>query len=292
VAFRIPDRTLIPEGIAYDPKDDAFYVGSLHKNAIFRIERPGRVARFAPKGADSLWSVAGIEIDPQRRHLWAATAGGPAAGSTALVQYDLETGARLARFAAEPKRGEKRFFNDIAITAGGDVYVTDSDEGSVYRVTAKDRTLEPFAAAGQLVYPNGIALSSDGRALFVADAKAGLSRIEIATGKVEPLGRPAGVCLFGIDGLSRHGRSLIGVVNSAGAERIVRFRLDPSETSVVGSETLDARNPRFQIPTTGAVARDGYYFIANSHLDRLAEDGRIKAGSKLEEVLILRIALD
>lgn len=38
IAFRISEKDLIPEGIAYDPATASFFVSSIFKNKIIRIE--------------------------------------------------------------------------------------------------------------------------------------------------------------------------------------------------------------------------------------------------------------
>ena len=38
IAFRITEKDLIPEGIAYDATSKSFFVSSIHKNKILRID--------------------------------------------------------------------------------------------------------------------------------------------------------------------------------------------------------------------------------------------------------------
>jgi hypothetical protein len=54
---------------------------------------------------------------------------------------------------------------------------------------------------------------------------------------------------------------------------------------------LVANHPQFNIPTTGTIAGDWFYFIANSQLLNF-EKGKIIDPSKLEEVLIMRVKLN
>ncbi len=55
-------------------------------------------------------------------------------------------------------------------------------------------------------------------------------------------------------------------------------------------EVLERRNPRFEIPATGTVARDEFYYIAISQLRNL-KDGKILSREKLRPVQILKVRL-
>ena len=58
VAFTIPEKDLIPEGIAYDPVGGRFYIGSLHKAKIVSLDRDGRSRDFKREREDGLFGVS------------------------------------------------------------------------------------------------------------------------------------------------------------------------------------------------------------------------------------------
>ena len=60
---------------------------------------------------------------------------------------------------------------------------------------------------------------------------------------------------------------------------------------VVRAETIEANNPHFDISTTGEIAGDTYYYIANSQLTRVNEDGTLFPLDKLNEIYILKAKL-
>src|SRR5262249_39919431 len=165
--------------------------------------------------------------------------------------------------------GGKHLFNDLALSNGGDVYLTDSEEGSVYRLRPGGDSVERLLPAASFVYPNGIALSDEGRMLYIAHAT-GIAVPHPSTGTLFPLSAPDGVSLAGIDGLSFWRGALIGVQNGMRPHRVVLFTLAPSLDRVVSARVLERGNPLFDIPTTGAVAGDAYYFMANTQLRALA----------------------
>lgn len=296
VAFRITEKDLIPEGIAHDPETGAYFVGSIHKRKIVRVDKAGKASDFTASGQDGLQEVLGLKVDPAARTLWACSVSGSAPGdqnvTSSLFRYDLKTGKLLGRYDLP---GKPRLCNDIALGRDGEVFLTDSNGGTVFRLrrqagekTGEDR-LETFVGPGTFIYPNGIAASPDLRKLFVADFKNGLSIVDAATGQVRPLLHPERVQVGGIDGLYFHRGSLLAVQNSAGAERIVRFRLNAALDAIEGEEVLESRNSLFAIPTTGVPVGGALFVIANSQLDRLDGKGDLKPGSDSKEVVILEI---
>jgi hypothetical protein len=294
VAFRIPEKELIPEGIAHDPETGAFYVGSINRRKIVRIDKAGKASDFTTSGQDGLWDVLGLRIDPAARTLWACSGAGPSSGeldgTSSLFRYDLATGKLLGRHDLP---GKPRLCNDIAL-GKDEVFFTDSKGGMLHRLRRQgnDYRLETFVGPGTFIYPNGVAISPDFGKLFVADFKKGLSIVDVASGQVRPLPHPERVHVAGIDGLYFHRGSLVAVQNSAGTERIVRFRLNAALDAIESEEVLESRNPLFDIPTTGVLVGGTLNVIVNSQLDSLDEQGRLKTGGVLTEPVILEIPVD
>ena len=293
VAFRVPEKDLIPEGIAHDPRTGSFFLGSTYKRKIVRIDKAGKTTDFS-KQEDGLWDVLGMKVDPARRILWVCSAAGASAGeqdgSSGLFRYDLVTGRLVSRHLL-PGKPQPHLLNDVALGRNGEVFVTDSKGGGLYRLRPGQEQLEVFLEPGTLIYPNGIALSPDEKKLFVADFAKGLSIVDVASRQVRPLPHPERANVAGIDGLYLHGGSLVAVQNSAGTERIVRFRLRPGLDAIESEEILESRNPLFVIPTTGTLAGGSLVYIANSQLESLDDQGRLKPGAKLAEPVILTLPL-
>jgi hypothetical protein len=61
VAFRVAERDLIPEGVAYDPSDGVFFISSVHKRMIVRVA-PGAAAERFSGPDDGLWAVLGMKV--------------------------------------------------------------------------------------------------------------------------------------------------------------------------------------------------------------------------------------
>lgn len=293
-AFTIAERDLIPEGVAYDPVRRLFFVGSIHKRKIVSVSERGEVRDFAAEGQDGLWGVLGMGVDAKRRLLWVNSAAGAESGgvkgTSGVFKYDLNTG-RLVRKYVLTNKPREHLLNDLAINSRGDVFVTDSETGAIYLISREKDKLEVFVEPGRFIYPNGITLSADEGRLYVADFANELSAIGVRSRAVARLPRPENLAVFGIDGLYFHRGSLVAVQNALGPGRVVRIVLSAAGDRVEGVQVIEAFNPLFQIPTTGALVGDEFYYIANSQLRSLNDRGEITSPGALREVVILKAKL-
>jgi hypothetical protein len=296
-AFVLSDPELLPEGIAHDPTDGTFYVGSIRKRKIVAVDSSGAARDFVPEGRDGFLAVLGLKVDAGRRHLWAATFASPnmkgyspdKKGTAGLFQVDLASGA-LVKHVTLSEPGKVHLLNDLAVSAAGDVFVTDSEAGGVWTLRAGADRLEPLLPAGSFIYPNGIALSADGARLFIAHAR-GIAIVSPASRAVSALGAPAGVTTAGIDGLALHGRSLVVVQNGLGRARITQYYLNEALDRVEREEILESGNPLFEgIPTTGVVAQGALHYIANSGLLTF-DQGQLAPGAVPRPAEVLKIPL-
>lgn len=253
-------RDLVPEGIAYDPVDDVFYLSSIHLRKVVRVDRTGAARDFVAEGQDGMLSSLGMKVDARRRLLWVISTGTPEMrGSTAddqkrslLAAYDLRDGRLVKKIEATPA-----LLNDLTLLSDESLFATDMGRQKVVRLAPGANALEDWA--DDFGFPNGIAVSEDERFLYVADFRRGLTRLTIADRTRQAVETRA--ILSGIDGLSAHGGKLIGIQNAVGAPRVIR--IDPESGAV---EVLESKNALFELPLTGAVVGDEYWFIANPGL--------------------------
>jgi len=293
VAFTIPERDLIPEGIAYDPTSGRFFVGSVQKRKIVVVAPGGAVSDFVPSGRDGLGWVIGTRVDSARRLLWAAcvfhirSREGADEARSALAAYDLGTARLASRILLD---SGDHLLNDLVVTRTGDIYVTDSQASEVYHLAPGGTRLERIVDSTRIFRPNGIALSPDESRLFVA-AWPSIVVVDPRSGAVRPLRHAASVVTGGIDGLYFHQGSLIGVQNDVHPGRVVRYRLTADLDSIEREDVLESYNPRFEQPTTGAIAGDGFYLLANPQLAKQRDDGTTVPLDQLNPVVILRVPL-
>ena len=294
LAFTIPEPDLIPEGMAYDPASGRFFVGSIQKQKIVAIARGGAVTDFVASARDGLMFPLGLRVDAARGLLWAACTfqvASPDEGSaqrSGVAAYELASG-RLARRVLLDAPDHQP--NDLVVTKTGDVYVTDTRSNEVYRLAAGGTRLERVLDGTQIQRPNGIALSPDESRVFIA-AWPSIVAMDLRTNKVTALRHPTRIVTGGIDGLYFHNGSLVGVQNDVHPGRVVRYELSPDLQTVERVQVLESYNPRFEIPTTGAIADGSFYYMANTQLAKAGTPGKLLVPvSELKPIAILRTVL-
>jgi len=303
LAFMLPETDLIPEGIAYDPVDDAFFLSSLHKRKIVRVRvrgnRPAIVEDFTSEGQDGLYSTLGMKVDAERRILWVCSSAesfmsaysDADAGKAALFKYDLNTRRLIRKYEIGPN--PRHLLNDLALNAEGDVFITDIASGEIFTVLHDKDVLEVFIPAGRFTAPNGIAISSEGGKLFISDMPFGVYAVDVKTKFSARLPQNVGISPSGSDGLYFYKNSLIGIVNivSERAGRVARFYLDESAESITRGAVLDCNHPVYQWPTTGVVVGDSLFYIANSQYGSFDNEHRTFPRSKLRKVVVMKLKL-
>jgi hypothetical protein len=271
-AFRVPEKGLLAEGIAFDPVEPAFYIGSVRRRKIVKLVAGQAPVDFVSSHLE-VDAVGGLRIDVRRRRLWAVSSADSRMdgfaendrGRNALLEFELAT-RKLVGLYRLTSSGEHSL-NDVALDAKGRPFVTDTASGQIYTLAADGRSLEPLFDIPPFLYPNGITFDDEGRWMFVGDAT-GVVRVDVATRKTLRLLQPQGMTLLFFDGLyfvrSDAGPRLVGVQIVAGPGRVVSAALNPALDAVVRTEILESNHPAFDAPTTGAVVGSRFFFIANS----------------------------
>ena len=252
----ISDSAVTPENLT-SSKDGTVYFGSTSKGTIYRAA-PG-AARAEPwilASATGLTNVLGVLADDKTNTLWVCQnatggrGGAPVVGETALRSFDLKSGAPKGKYPFPPNAG---ICNDIAVSADGAAYVSESFRGRIHRLRPGATELEVWVTDPQLDVIDGLTFLADGalyannftsgrlyRVAVNADATAG-AVVPIETSL--PLVRPDGLRTAGPRTLIQaegQGRVTEMTINGNRAEvRVVRDSL-PGATGVtiVGSSAL------------------------------------------------------
>jgi SMP-30/Gluconolactonase/LRE-like region len=284
-AFTFDDRMLIPEGLAYDERTQSFLMGSLNEKRIVRYTQDGLQKEFVPAGRDGLAEVLGIRMDPTDGSVWVAS--GLDAQHSALFHFS-PTGQFLGKYAP-PETKSDHLFNDLVVCRDGDVFLTDSLAHQVYKLSRGQSKLIPIQTPRRLFYPNGIALSADDKTVFIADAF-GILVLDKHDSSVQPLQPGPKMTLSGFDGLYTWKECLVGVQNSMGSPRVVVVRLDSARTKAIELNVLEYRTEYTQLPTTGAVVGDSFYYITNSQIDHY-QRGKVLHAEALAPIVVAKVEL-
>jgi sugar lactone lactonase YvrE len=304
VAFMLSETDLIPEGIAYDPLDKTFFLSSLHKRKIVSVrvqtrQRPPIVEDFVSQGQDGLYSTLGMKVDAARRTLWVCSSAESFMkgysesdnGKAALFKYDLRTRRLIRKYELGPN--PRHLLNDLALNGEGDVFVTDTVSGEIFVVRHEKDELEVFIPAGRFESPNGIAISKDGRKLFISNMPFGVYVVDLRTKQSERLPQSVGISPAGSDGLYFYDNSLIGIINIVSERngRVARFYLDASAKAVAHGAVLDCNHALYQWPTTGVVVGNSFFYIANSQFGAFNNEQRTFPQKDLRKVVVMRLRL-
>ena len=283
-AFITEEKDLIPEGLAYDQRQNSYYLSSLNRKKIVKIDPEGRVTDLVPGDRYGLLPVLGIRLDPADGSVWADAF--EDVGRTELLHFD-SAGKLLGRYS--PKDGAKHGFNDLVVEKGGEVITTDSLGNQVFRFDPRSQIFTPLDVYRKLFYPNGIALADDGETVYVADA-VGVVRLDLRSGESRDVDPGPHNTLAGADGLYWHNGSLIAVQNGIGSPRVAAFKLTKDGNRVMQTKVLENHTAFTVLPTTGAIHGNDFYFIANSQIDNLNGD-KVMDITKLAAVRIAVVRL-
>lgn len=301
-AFELPERDLI-EGIAHDPRSGAFFLSSVVQRKIVRRTKDGKVSDFVPSGAHGLLSALGIAVDAEHRRLWVVSAGIPQTRDlkvddrkkSALLAFDLDSGAWLRTVDAPP--GD-RSWNDLELAADGSVFVSDPAAKALLRVKPDGGILTLLAGEEHLGSPGGLALSADGRLLYVADWTNGVGVLDLEAPAADKarwtwMRPPPDSTVLGIDGLRREGNRLLAIQNGIAPPRILSLELAADGRSFVAAKILERNLPEWDEPTLGVVADGAFWYVANSHWPSFPGDDSAPTDvTKLSPTAVRRLPLD
>lgn len=266
VAVFVDEKDLIPEGLAWDERRKVLYLTSLNLRKIVQVTPESRVSDFVPSSRDQLLPVLGIRLDPNDSTIWAASFAD--SGQAELLHFD-SSGKLLGRFS--PEDSKRHGFNDLVVRRNGEVLITDSLANVVFHFDPAKKAFSLLSLHRRLIYPNGIALASDGRTLFVADSL-GILRVDLSDGSSRDIVPENHSTVAGVDGLYWHKGSLIAIQNGIGSPRVVAFKLSGDSSRVTRTTILESRTALTELPTTGAIRGADFYFITNSQIDNMIND--------------------
>lgn len=96
---------------------------------------------------------------------------------------------------------------------------------------------------------------------------------------------------LGIDGLSFYKQSLIGIQNVTYPVSINQYYLTASLDQIEKARVLTYDHPEWDIPTTGVMVDNWFYFVANSQMRNL-DKKKIINPSQLKDVLIMKVRVE
>lgn len=298
IAFTVPDPAIAATGIAVDPKSGDTFIASVRQRKILRRTKTGVISDFIQQGQDGFLAGDSLAVDPPRSLLYATTAAAPFMlgyqeddfGRSGIFAFDLKSG-KLARKAMLPTDGKRHLLNALVIDHAGNVYVSDTGVSGIYLLKRGEDNLKEFIPSSIFPATQGLALSRDEKTLYVADYVDGLWSVDIASKNRRRMETPPGFWLFGLDGLSRAGDTLIALQIGPKPDRVLRLRLDAGGIKVTNISILEMSHPDYHGPIQGNVAGKEFFYVANSQLDLGNDKTGAFAADRARPTVILRLPL-
>ncbi len=287
IAFN--SNELYPEGVAYSPKQDMFFVTSLKYGKIGKLDRKGTYTEFI--NDDELVSAIGTHADQKRNLLYVCISDPGVSVKTnattqgklgKLIAYDLTTGKRKFSTdlgALNPTGGN--FANDVTFDTEGNLYVTNSFSPMIFKVTPDGKgsifaTSDMFKGEGFNL--NGIVFHKNGYLIVAHSGNGNLYKISLKNPKeitkinAEPI--------VGADGLVIKGKNLIVISNEK--KEIYQFvSKDDFASATLKSKVTSVMT----FPTTGVMAK-GKLYVLNAKLDELFNPNAAKTSNFLLQEVV------
>ncbi|QIG80519.1 SMP-30/gluconolactonase/LRE family protein [Stakelama tenebrarum] len=268
--FTIDAGHRLIEGIAASPR--GIYFSSIVDREVGLRGEDGSL-RFW-RLPDAYAAPFGIAYDAQRDWLWIAAQCPEKprvspCGDPALIAVD-------ANFDVRRHLTVQGAFHPGDVSAGGgSVFVSDSGNGAVYRCGKDCTALEQLTGPRERGSAQGSTLDSDGSHLIYADYRAGIMRIDLATGEARAVATADERRLRGIDGLVRVGDRYVGVFNASVPGALISFAIDAEGRLADPGKVEDGGV--IGDPTQLALRGEELLFIGDSQWSRFAGDDPVAA---------------
>ena len=270
----VPEDVLLVESVAVDPLTGGLIVSSVVSRGLASQSAPGVWNMVSPPQAGNL---SGMAFDVPRGMFWAAS------GDLGMIPQGQEAFRGIYGFRqGEPDDPVKIAapdgvnLSDITVAADGTVYASDPIGGGIYMLA--DNRISELVAPGTFRSPQGLAISADGRRIYVSDYRYGMAIVDLQTGSVSRLGSARPMILDGIDGVWRVGNSLIAVQNGMKPMRIVEISLSANGNYATGLRVLEQNHSDWSEPLGGSVYGGALYYVSTGQWDRFDAGGTLKDG--------------
>lgn len=275
---------LYPEGTAFSKKQNVFFISSVNKGQIGKLDFKGNYTTFTQD--PELVATVGILADDKSNTLFVTVDNGAAVKTnpakayklSELIGYDLTSGKRKFKVdLGKLNPDHPNFINDLTLDNNGNVYVTNSFSPVIFKID-NDHHASIFAQndawTGESFNLNGIVFHPDGYLIVAQSNKGLLYKIDlkhpsdIKTVKVDEL--------KGADGLILNGKKELVAVSNA-SSTIFQLKSDDNWTS---ASIVNSTKSVLPFPTTGVLV-NGKFHVLNAKLAELFDPKATKSADFL-----------
>jgi hypothetical protein len=295
VAFELAKGDNLFDALAWDAKRKQFLVGSARAGTIQHADGAGKLTDFIVANADNgPWGVDALGVDDAHGKLYVASSAMPQykgfnkdnAGKAGVFEFDLASGKLLQKYVLPQGEGVHRL-SSLAVGKDGQVYAADGTRREVYKLDGN--ALKLLISNPRLTSITALALSDDGKTLYMADFALGIFGFDLAKSEAFELAyNPTKLVLGGINALYWYDGNLVAIEGGMVPRRVMRLSVSADGRSIAGVMPLDVSQPAFADLGQGAVADDGLYFVANRQDALYDSNGVLTDATQLEPTRIFR----
>ena len=295
LAFQLPKGDFLFNALAWDPKRQQLLVGSEREGSVRLADEHGKLSDFiAADAANGLWGVDALGVDAAHGKFYVASAASlrfkgfnqENAGKAGIFEFDLASGKFLKKYIL-PQGDGAHVLTSIAVGKDGQVYAADGPRRAIFKL--ENGALKSILVNPRLTGITGLALTDDGKTLYIADYAMGIFGFDLTkAGAFELAYDPSKLVLGGIDSLYLYEGNLVVVESGMVPKRVLRVKLSDDGHGVVSVMPLDVAQPAFENLGQAAVAGDNLYFVANRQDGLYDDHGVLVDAAKLEPTDIFR----
>jgi hypothetical protein len=261
--FEFEQKGFHPEGIAIQPETGDFLISDVRCGLISSFNRDGSELKpILDLKKFGFWGAMGMAFDKQDSNmLWVSTSALPnyceysdsLDGKSAVLKIDLKKKQLIRSYTVEGHH----VFGGLVTTETGAVYVSDSSEPIVYKITKQADKPEEFLKPEGLFNLQGLALGEE-NTLYISEYITGVYSVDLSSKKITPVISETQLTR-GTDGLYFSNGQLYLMQNGTRPFQVAK--VDVSSSSM---EIVDRAVPELNEPTLGIIKSGILYFIANS----------------------------
>ena len=261
---------ILPEGIEFDVDRESFVVSSAAGAGISLVGIDGTVSNLVPPTSFGGNGIFGLQIDKSNGRLLAVSSNLQNPMVANLFIFNLIDGSLIHNIDLSTLSPGLNFVNDVAVDADGNAYVSNSDQGVVFKVDMNGNSSiffqdENFAPADPTMETgfNGIEYHDDGYLIISHYESNKIYKLDISSpSSIQEVSLPSGFVRGG-DGIYLSDDELV-IVNNNGVPFVSKFVSNDNWISATLEGSTYATGDIF--PT--AVVKIGEdYMVSNSYFN-------------------------
>jgi len=290
-AFDLPKGDNAFSALAWDAKRGQFLIGSARDGSVRLADSKGKLTNFiSPNSQYGLWGVDALGVDADHGKLYIASSASPlykaftaeTAGKAGIFEFDLGSGKLIRKALFAEGSGAHRL-TSMVVDKTGQVYAADGARKQVFKLEGAG--LKEIVTNPKLTGISALAVSGDGRILYIADFALGIYGYDLAKGQAfEPAYNAASMVLGGIVDMHWFDNTLTIVQDGMVPKRVMRLALTKDGHDIAGAMPLDVAQPPFEALGSGAVVGEKLYFMTNRQDPFYDSHGVLTDADKLEPV--------